>query len=318
MFSIDAMSPCFKKKHMRGTRKCRLDLGSKTICAAWHDPPRTRTWNLRLRRPTPYPLGQRAGSLLSHEVSKRDPVARRRKAATATSIVIMRNRRTVDKTWSHEEIRNFVTVAKPPWPNGQGVGPLIRRLWVRVPQGVSYFLCHGTRVLAVWLEPLPAWDVRKTSVFFAHIFSRCINSRSRHSDETPEARTPASLQLTHTWCCVGWTYCGNDWYQDDSCGIWTHAACASGTWVHPLRPLGQTVSAVHHCMMRTGKSIKWADKEFGALEKWMSLSSAAAVLSGESPCCVCVCMKMSLSYRITEYPMRLARTCKARTLSPNG
>ena len=27
----------------------------------------------------------------------------------------------------------------------------------------------------------------------------------------------------------------------DSCGIWTHAACASGTWVHPLRPLGQTV-----------------------------------------------------------------------------
>ena len=25
-----------------------------------NDPPRTRTWNLRLRRPTPYPLGQRA------------------------------------------------------------------------------------------------------------------------------------------------------------------------------------------------------------------------------------------------------------------
>ena len=24
-----------------------------------NDPPRTRTWNLRLRRPTPYPLGQR-------------------------------------------------------------------------------------------------------------------------------------------------------------------------------------------------------------------------------------------------------------------
>ena len=27
---------------------------------AANDPPRTRTWNLRLRRPTPYPLGQRA------------------------------------------------------------------------------------------------------------------------------------------------------------------------------------------------------------------------------------------------------------------
>ena len=27
----------------------------------------------------------------------------------------------------------------------------------------------------------------------------------------------------------------------DSCEIWTHTARASGTWVHPLRPLGQTV-----------------------------------------------------------------------------
>ena len=27
---------------------------------AYNDPPRTRTWNLRLRRPTPYPLGQQA------------------------------------------------------------------------------------------------------------------------------------------------------------------------------------------------------------------------------------------------------------------
>ena len=34
------------------------------LSSAWlpcpYDPPRTRTWNLRLRRPTPYPLGQRA------------------------------------------------------------------------------------------------------------------------------------------------------------------------------------------------------------------------------------------------------------------
>ena len=30
-------------------------------------------------------------------------------------------------------------VTGPPWPNGQGVGPLIRRLRVRVPQGVSIF-----------------------------------------------------------------------------------------------------------------------------------------------------------------------------------
>ena len=34
------------------------------LSSAWlpcpYDPPRTRTWNLRLRRPTPYPLGQQA------------------------------------------------------------------------------------------------------------------------------------------------------------------------------------------------------------------------------------------------------------------
>ena len=29
----------------------------------------------------------------------------------------------------------------PPWPNGQGVGLLIRRLRVRVPQGVSFTQC---------------------------------------------------------------------------------------------------------------------------------------------------------------------------------
>ena len=28
--------------------------------------------------------------------------------------------------------------ARPPWPNGQGVGPLVRRLWARVPQGVCW------------------------------------------------------------------------------------------------------------------------------------------------------------------------------------
>ena len=32
--------------------------------------------------------------------------------------------------------------AQPPWPNGQGVGPRIRRLRVRVPQGVLSSLQH--------------------------------------------------------------------------------------------------------------------------------------------------------------------------------
>ena len=41
------------------------------------DPPRTRTWNLRLRRPTPYPLGQRAAGDHHHNQVHRfsaDPV----------------------------------------------------------------------------------------------------------------------------------------------------------------------------------------------------------------------------------------------------
>ena len=33
---------------------------SSACLGKMNDPPRTRTWNLRLRRPTPYPLGQRA------------------------------------------------------------------------------------------------------------------------------------------------------------------------------------------------------------------------------------------------------------------
>ena len=46
----------------------------------------------------------------------------------------------------------------PPWPNGQGVGFLIRRLRVRVPQGVYLRMCmvmyvvgmHATQHAAVW------------------------------------------------------------------------------------------------------------------------------------------------------------------------
>ena len=34
---------------------------------------------------------------------------------------------------------------KPPWPNGQGVGLLIRRLWARVPQGVLHVSCYFSR-----------------------------------------------------------------------------------------------------------------------------------------------------------------------------
>ena len=37
----------------------------------------------------------------------------------------------------HRDQRKIPHAHRPPWPNGQGVGLLIRRLRVRVPQGVS-------------------------------------------------------------------------------------------------------------------------------------------------------------------------------------
>ena len=55
---------------------------------------------------------------------------------------------------------------EPPWPNGQGVGPLIRRLQVRVPQGVlgadgkpedggiCRTLCRSSRLMADASAPL--------------------------------------------------------------------------------------------------------------------------------------------------------------------
>ena len=38
---------------------------------------------------------------------------------------------------------------KPPWPNGQGVGPLIQRLWARVPQGVCSGCSHAACVTSL-------------------------------------------------------------------------------------------------------------------------------------------------------------------------
>ena len=49
-------APVERTKELMDALVCLL-----TVVTTWNnDPPRTRTWNLRLRRPTPYPLGQRA------------------------------------------------------------------------------------------------------------------------------------------------------------------------------------------------------------------------------------------------------------------
>ena len=50
-----------------------------------NDPPRTRTWNLRLRRPTPYPLGQRASwKKLTPRTAKTKRASQPRDAASAS------------------------------------------------------------------------------------------------------------------------------------------------------------------------------------------------------------------------------------------
>ena len=46
-----------------------------------------------------------------------------------------------------------IKLLMPPWPNGQGVGLLIRRLWVRVPQGVRWL--RGVEVGAQCRRDLP-------------------------------------------------------------------------------------------------------------------------------------------------------------------
>ena len=58
------VEPCLDSaKRQRCTLPSRDSLWVAHVAGpkSWkHDPPRTRTWNLRLRRPTPYPLGQQA------------------------------------------------------------------------------------------------------------------------------------------------------------------------------------------------------------------------------------------------------------------
>ena len=58
-----------RRPHAAGIRGPRAQFTFIGACnyqfsypAEKHDLPRTRTWNLRLRRPTPYPLGQRASA----------------------------------------------------------------------------------------------------------------------------------------------------------------------------------------------------------------------------------------------------------------
>ena len=58
-----------KYTHLETSEARRTRTNTETLMAQAsrkYDPPRTRTWNLRLRRPTPYPLGQRAEQNAHH------------------------------------------------------------------------------------------------------------------------------------------------------------------------------------------------------------------------------------------------------------
>ena len=59
---------------------------------------------------------------------------------------------------------------EPPWPNGQGVGPLIRRLWARVPQGVWWWDTFVQEVQAS--RTMGRGNIRKNSRGYVRRFVR--------------------------------------------------------------------------------------------------------------------------------------------------
>ena len=62
--------------------------------------------------------------------------------------------------------------AKAPWPNGEGVGPLIRRLRARDPQGLFMSLCRKG------FEPVPAAP-RPRNAWGVHACTACACMRAR-------------------------------------------------------------------------------------------------------------------------------------------
>ena len=75
----------------------------------------------------------------------------------------------------------------PPWPNGQGVGLLIRRLRVRVPQGVYLCLCVVLYVVGIYTTHHAAvWHTVSQPMVWPH--RHCMwHSQNRH---TPATVTP--------------------------------------------------------------------------------------------------------------------------------
>ena len=71
-----------------------------------------------------------------------------------------------------ETILHVLGSSKPPWPNGQGVGLLIRRLWARVPQGVT-FISPSHVISAKTLQPRLSMRCHARSIRRVHAKAWC-------------------------------------------------------------------------------------------------------------------------------------------------
>ena len=91
-------------------------------------------------------------NLLQRIVDKRQPNCAARRASFHCAFLVPPSSQSGDAGDGALACPNWILgaatpCAEPPWPNGQGVGPLIRRLRVRVPQGV--LICgYGRAVIA--------------------------------------------------------------------------------------------------------------------------------------------------------------------------
>ena len=79
-------------------------------------------------------------------------------------------------------------------------------------------------------------------------YEMLLGNKGRSSTQAPHLRTYCRQRLWDgatsyncLWSSAPPTILFAHQKEIDSCQIWTHEVCTSGTWVHPLRPLGQTV-----------------------------------------------------------------------------
>ena len=130
-----------------------------TACMPTSDPPRTRTWNLRLRGPTPYPLGQRAVCIPAKPrgCARRDSLPRRHVLGQMRPWGLGQNR---SAPWECNLPCASSMPAGPPW---RTEAPMWRRYVRPSAPAISMMPCeaavvghasHKPRTLAEWSEAL--------------------------------------------------------------------------------------------------------------------------------------------------------------------